>query len=67
MGALPHCKAASAPGERLKNVPGSVSAIIMRLLAKTAEERYQRHLAAGCDLAPPTFAEPSHVFLTSWP
>jgi hypothetical protein len=35
------------PHERLKNVPGPVSAIIMKLLAKTPEERYQT--AAGAD------------------
>jgi hypothetical protein len=35
------------PGERLKDVPGAVSAIIMKLLAKTAEERYQT--AAGVE------------------
>jgi hypothetical protein len=29
------------PGERLKDVPGAVSAIILKLLAKTPEERYQ--------------------------
>jgi len=45
-----HCHIARQPvppGERMKNVPGSVSAIIMKLLAKTAEERYQT--AAGVD------------------
>jgi len=35
------------PGERLKGIPGPVSAIIMKLLAKTAEERYQT--AAGVE------------------
>ncbi len=29
------------PGERLNGIPGPVSAIVMKLLAKTAEERYQ--------------------------
>jgi serine/threonine protein kinase len=46
-----HCHIARQPmppGERLNNVPGSVSAIIMKLLAKTAEERYQT--AAGAAL-----------------
>ena len=44
-----HCHIARQPvppSERLKNVPATVSAIIMKLLAKTAEERYQT--AAGC-------------------
>jgi predicted ATPase len=35
------------PSERLENVPAPVSAIIMKLLAKTAEERYQT--AAGVE------------------
>jgi serine/threonine protein kinase len=45
-----HCHIAKQPvppHERLKNVPGPVSAIIMKLLAKTPEERYQT--AAGAD------------------
>ena len=39
-----HCHIARkpmAPSERLENVPAAVSHIIMKLLAKTAEERYQ--------------------------
>ncbi|HTI16612.1 MAG TPA: serine/threonine-protein kinase PknK, partial [Trinickia sp.] len=39
-----HCHIASRPippSERLEHVPAPVSAIIMKLLAKTAEERYQ--------------------------
>jgi serine/threonine protein kinase len=39
-----HCHIARhpmAPAERLKDVPGTISAITMKLLAKTAEERYQ--------------------------
>src|SRR4029077_10093536 len=45
-----HCHIARqpvAPAERLKDVPRSVSEIIMKLLAKTAEERYQT--AAGLE------------------
>jgi PAS domain S-box-containing protein len=45
-----HCHIARkpmAPGERLENVPAPVSHIIMKLLAKTAEERYQT--AAGIE------------------
>src|SRR5579862_6639684 len=48
-----HCHIArqpAPPSERLKNVPGSVSAIIMKLLAKTAEERYQTAVGAESDL-----------------
>ena len=39
-----HCHIARqpmAPGERVANVPAPVSAIVMKLLAKTGEERYQ--------------------------
>src|SRR5262249_42576509 len=35
------------PAERLKEIPGAVSAIVMKLLAKTAEDRYQT--AAGLE------------------
>src|SRR5215831_19878826 len=45
-----HCHIArepTAPGERVADVPASVAAIIMKLLAKTAEERYQT--AAGLE------------------
>jgi PAS domain S-box-containing protein len=45
-----HCHIARKPvppGERFKNIPAPVSAIIMKLLAKTAEERYQT--AAGVE------------------
>jgi len=48
-----HCHIARQPvppGERVKNVPGSVSAIIMKLLAKTAEERYQTAAGVESDL-----------------
>jgi predicted ATPase len=45
-----HCHLArrpAAPADRRKEVPGAVSAIVMKLLAKTAEERYQT--AAGLE------------------
>jgi PAS domain S-box-containing protein len=48
-----HCHIARQPvppGERVTNVPGAVSAIIMKLLAKTAEERYQTAAGAESDL-----------------
>src|SRR5271155_4566619 len=38
------------PFERLKSIPRAVSAIIMKLLAKTAEERYQTASGAASDL-----------------
>jgi serine/threonine protein kinase len=48
-----HChiaKMPEPPGERLGNVPASVSQIIMKLLAKTAEERYQTAAGLESDL-----------------
>jgi serine/threonine protein kinase len=48
-----HCHIARKPvppDERLKSVPSLVSAIIMRLLAKTPEERYQTAAGAENDL-----------------
>jgi serine/threonine protein kinase len=48
-----HCHMARqpvSPSERLKTVPATVSAIVMKLLAKTAEERYQTAAGAGNDL-----------------
>ena len=48
-----HCQIARQPmppHERLKSAPGSVSAIIMRLLAKTPEDRYQTAAGVQCDL-----------------
>src|SRR5262245_31321203 len=38
------------PHERSKDVPGPVSGIVMKLLAKTTEERYQTAAAAASDL-----------------
>jgi PAS domain S-box-containing protein len=48
-----HCHIArqpEPPSERVKNVPPAVSAIIMKLLAKTAEERYQTAAGLESDL-----------------
>jgi PAS domain S-box-containing protein len=48
-----HCHIARqpvSPSERLKTVPKTVSAIVMKLLAKTAEERYQTAAGAESDL-----------------
>ena len=45
-----HCHIArrpAPPGERVADVPATVSAIVMKLLAKTSEERYQT--AAGLE------------------
>src|SRR5258706_3522449 len=38
------------PGERLKGIPAPVSAIVMKLLAKMAEERYQTAAGLESDL-----------------
>ena len=38
------------PGERAEGCPGAVSAIVMKLLAKTAEERYQTAAGLESDL-----------------
>jgi PAS domain S-box-containing protein len=40
----------AAPSERLRNVPAAVSAITMKLLSKTAEERYQTATGVERDL-----------------
>jgi PAS domain S-box-containing protein len=48
-----HCHVARqpvAPCDRSKNVPATVSAIVMKLLAKTAEERYQTAAGVESDL-----------------
>ena len=48
-----HCHIARqpvSPSERLETVPATVSAIVMKLLAKTAEERYQTAAGAESDL-----------------
>jgi serine/threonine protein kinase len=48
-----HCHIARkpvAPIEQLETIPPPVSAIIMKLLAKTAEERYQTAAGAESDL-----------------
>jgi PAS domain S-box-containing protein len=48
-----HCHVARRPmppAERVRGVPGAISAIIMKLLAKTAEERYQTAAGLESDL-----------------
>jgi predicted ATPase len=48
-----HCHIARQPippADRMPNIPGPVSAIVMKLLAKTAEERYQTALGLERDL-----------------
>src|SRR5262249_14194038 len=48
-----HCHLARrpvGPAERLKEIPGAVSAIVMKLLAKRAEDRYQTAAGLESDL-----------------
>jgi PAS domain S-box-containing protein len=48
-----HCHIARQPAppvEQRKEVPGAISAIVMKLLAKMAEERYQTAAGLECDL-----------------
>ena len=48
-----HCHLARrpvAPAERLKEIPGVISAIVMKLLAKMAEDRYQTAAGLESDL-----------------
>src|SRR5262245_11890600 len=48
-----HCHLARrpvAPAERLKEIPGAISAIVMKLLAKRAEDRYQTVAGLESDL-----------------
>jgi serine/threonine protein kinase len=48
-----HCHIArqpAAPHERVADVPGPLSAIVMKLLAKTGEERYQTAAGVEADL-----------------
>ncbi len=48
-----HCQLAhqpAPPGARAAGIPGPLSAIVMKLLAKTAEDRYQTAAALAVDL-----------------
>ena len=48
-----HCHIArqpTPPGERTNGIPGPLSAIVMKLLAKTAEDRYQTAAGVAADL-----------------
>src|SRR5437764_1364119 len=47
---LEHARKPLPPSERLENIPVPVSHIIMKLLAKTAEERYQTAAGVESDL-----------------
>ena len=48
-----HChiaREAAAPGERVSGIPDVLSSIVMKLLAKTAEDRYQTAAGVEADL-----------------
>ena len=48
-----HChiaRQADAPGERTSGIPDTLSSLVMKLLAKTAEERYQTAAGVEADL-----------------
>jgi signal transduction histidine kinase len=48
-----HChiaRQADAPGERARGIPDAISSIVMKLLAMTAEERYQTAAGVEVDL-----------------
>jgi PAS domain S-box-containing protein len=65
-----HCHIARrpvAPGERLKEVPGAVSAVIMKLLAKAAEERYQTAVGLESDLRHCLAAWEAHQRIDDFP
>jgi hypothetical protein len=50
MGPLPYRRKPIAPAERLESVPTAISEIVMKLLAKTAEDRYQTAVGLEHDL-----------------
>ena len=50
MGALPYCEAGSFARQRASGIPGVLSSIVMKLLAKTVEERYQTAGGVEADL-----------------
>jgi predicted ATPase len=65
-----HCHIARrpvAPGERLKEVPGAVSSVIMKLLAKAAEERYQTAVGLESDLRRCLTAWEAHQRIDDFP
>ena len=48
-----HCHLArlpAPPNERVREIPSAVSALVMKLLAKTAEDRYQTAAGLESDL-----------------
>jgi PAS domain S-box-containing protein len=65
-----HCHIArqpTPPNERVAGVPGPLSAIVMKLLAKTAEERYQTGAGVEADLRRCLAEWESHGRIDSFP
>jgi predicted ATPase len=67
---LVHCHIARQPlppAERVPGVPAAISAVIMKLLAKTAEDRYQTAAGVGVDLRRCLTAHQSGDSIESFP
>src|SRR5262245_21399008 len=65
-----HCHIArlpAPPAERVKAIPTSVAAIIMKLLAKTAEDRYQTAAGLESDLRRCLAAWAAHGWIDEFP
>jgi predicted ATPase len=65
-----HCHIARrppGPEERIKGVPGPISAVIMKLLAKTAEERYQTASGLKFDFQQCLAEWEAHGFIDPFP
>ena len=65
-----HCHIARQPippSERVKGIPGPVSAIVLKLLAKTAEDRYQTAAGVEADLRSCLIAWEAHRRIDPFP
>ncbi|MGV7212568.1 PAS domain S-box protein [Bradyrhizobium sp. UFLA05-112] len=65
-----HCHVARRPvppAERLKEIPGAISAIVMKLLAKRAEDRYQTAAGLESDLRSCLIEWTSHGRIDDFP
>jgi PAS domain S-box-containing protein len=65
-----HChiaRQAETPGERASGIPEVISSIVMKLLAKTAEERYQTAVGVEADLRHCLIERRSHGRIDPFP
>jgi AAA ATPase domain/Protein kinase domain len=65
-----HChiaRQAETPGERASGIPEVISSIVMKLLAKTAEERYQTAVGVEADLRRCLIERRSHGRIDPFP